>query len=249
MKRQLLTLIAILAAFSINIWSNLAPANGVTIGEISNKVYQDVLITPANYAFAIWGLIYLSLISFAIYQALPSQRHNPYLEQTGYLLVASSIAQIAWVFLFQYQFVLSSLVAMLLIWLPLLTIYLRLGIAYTDVSRTDQRLIHFPISIYFAWISVATIVNFALTLYKFNWSGWGLSPLTWTVIMLAIATILAIAANLIREDTTFLLVVLWALIAIAVRHVDNLIIVTIAGGLAIVLLILLFFRTIRSQPV
>ena len=249
MKRQLLNLLAILAAFGINIWSNLAPANGVTIGEISNTVYQDVLITPANYAFAIWGMIYLSLISFAIYQALPSQRHNPYLEQIGYLLVASSVAQIAWVFLFQYQFVFSSLVAMILILVPLLTIYLRLGIAYTEVSRTNRRLIHFPISIYFAWISVATIVNFALTLYKFEWSGWGISPFVWTVVMLVIATIIAIAANLLREDTTFLLVVLWALIAIAVRHVNILPLVTVAGGLAIILLILLLLRILNSRSI
>jgi hypothetical protein len=31
---------------------------------------------PAGYAFAIWGLTYVGLIGFALYQSLPSQRTN-----------------------------------------------------------------------------------------------------------------------------------------------------------------------------
>ncbi len=57
--RQWANLMAIIAAFGINVLANLAPFNGLTIGEISNTVFRDVKIIPANYAFAIWGLIYL----------------------------------------------------------------------------------------------------------------------------------------------------------------------------------------------
>ena len=246
--RQLSTFIAIIAAFLINLWANLAPPNGVTIGELSNTVFSEVLIIPANYAFAIWGLIYLSLIGLAIYQALPSQRHNIHFEQIGYLLVISSVAQIAWIFLFGYQLITLSLIAMLIVWLPLLIIYLRLGIAYRAVSRQNRWFIHYPISIYLAWISVATIINFAVTLYKLNWGGWGLNATTWTMIMLSIATMIAITANLLRNDTAFVLVILWALVAIAARHGDKLLVISTAGGLAIILLILLLLNMLRSEP-
>ena len=246
--RQLSTFIAIIAAFLINLWANLAPPNGVTIGELSNTVFSEVLIIPANYAFAIWGLIYLALIGLAIYQALPSQRHNIHVEKIGYLLVVSSVAQIAWIFLFGYQRITLSLIAMLIVWLPLLIIYLRLGIAYRAVSRQIRWFIHYPISIYLAWISVATIINFAVTLYKLNWGGWGLNATTWTMIMLAIATMIAIAANLLRNDTAFVLVILWALVAIAARHGDKLLVISTAGGLAIILLILLLLNMLRSEP-
>jgi uncharacterized membrane protein YqjE len=118
--RQVLNLTAILAAFGVNVLANIAPFNGLTIGEISNTVFRNVLITPANYAFAIWGLIYLGLITLGVYQVLPAQRQNPSLRQMGYLLVLASLAQILWVFFFQYRMFTLSLVAMLAILLPLI---------------------------------------------------------------------------------------------------------------------------------
>ena len=110
--RQILTLISIFAAFGMNVLANIAPPKDMTIGEISNELFGDILITPANYAFVIWGLIYLGLISFAVYQALPSQRHNPLLQRIGYGLIIASTAQIAWVFLFLYRQFALSLLAM-----------------------------------------------------------------------------------------------------------------------------------------
>lgn len=71
---------------------------------------------------AIWGVIYLGLFSFAIYQVLPSQRQNPYLRQVGYFLVGSSLAQIVWVFCFLSRWFLLSLIAMIGILLPLIII-------------------------------------------------------------------------------------------------------------------------------
>ncbi|MGD1918944.1 MAG: hypothetical protein ACFCAD_08635 [Pleurocapsa sp.] len=74
--RQIITLVSIFAAFGMNIIANINPPNGLSIGAISNRFFSNVLITPANYAFAIWGIIYLGLISFGIYQVLPSQKTN-----------------------------------------------------------------------------------------------------------------------------------------------------------------------------
>src|SRR5919199_6186904 len=88
--RQVLNLLAIFAAFAVNVLANVAPINGLSIGEISNTFFKEVLITPANYAFAIWGVIYLGLITFGVYQVLPAQRQNPSLRRMGYLLVLAS---------------------------------------------------------------------------------------------------------------------------------------------------------------
>ena len=54
--RQALNLIAVFAAFGVNMLANVRPIGGLTLGEISNQLFENVLITPANYAFAIWGL-------------------------------------------------------------------------------------------------------------------------------------------------------------------------------------------------
>lgn len=245
--RQVLNLVAILAAFGVNVLANVAPINGLTIGEISNTIFRNVLITPANYAFAIWGLIYLGLISLGIYQVLPTQRQNPSLRRMGYLLVAASLAQIAWVFFFQYRLFALSLVAMLAILLPLIGIYLRLGIGYRRVSRREKWFVDIPLSIYFAWISVATIVNVALTLYDLRWNGWGINAQVWTAIALVAGAAIGAAVSIQRADIAYTLVVIWAFVAIAVRQADKPLIFATAGGLAIVLGLLLLLGVLRRR--
>jgi hypothetical protein len=61
--RQLITLVAVVGAFVVNVASNIFPLNGLSIGAISNTLFKDVLIIPANYAFVIWGVIYLGLFA------------------------------------------------------------------------------------------------------------------------------------------------------------------------------------------
>ena len=218
--RQVVTLAAVVIAFIVNVLSNIFPLNGLTIGGISNTLFKDVLIIPANYAFAIWGLIYLGLFAFAIYQVLPSQRENPYLRKTGYLLTIASVAQSIWVYLFLSRLFMLSVIAMLLILLPLITMYLRLGIG-TPASRAEKWFIRYPISIYLGWISVATIVNIASALYINNWNGFGITAELWTAIMVIIATFIAAIALLQRQDIAYSGVTVWALIAIAIKHWEN----------------------------
>lgn len=245
--RQVLNLIAILAAFAVNVLANVAPINGLSIGEISNTIFKDVLITPANYAFAIWGVIYLGLIAFGIYQVLPAQRQNLNLRRIGYLLVLASFAQIAWVFFFQYRLFTRSLVAMLLILLPLIGIYLRLEIGNRRVSRQEKWFVDIPLSIYLAWISVATIVNVALVLYNLGWSGWGISPQLWSAIALVAGAAIGATVSIQRADIAYTLVIIWAFVAIAVRQADKPLILATALGLAIVLALLLFLSVLRRR--
>jgi hypothetical protein len=234
--RQVSTLAAILAGFGINTLSNLAPIGGMTIAEISNTVLKDVLITPANYAFAIWGVIYVGLFSFGIYQLSPKQRSNPELRHLGYLLVWCSLAQIFWVVLFQLRFFALSVAAMLGILIPLILAYLRLGIGKRRVSETTQWLVHLPLSIYLAWISVATIVNVAIALFAANWQGWGIQAPVWTALMCAIAAALGAIVCWRGRDLAFPSVAIWALFAIAIRHQTIGLIAGTAGGLASLLL-------------
>ena len=236
--RQISTLTAIVTAFGMNIWANINPPNGLTIGAISQNIFKDVSITPASYAFAIWGLIYLGLISFAVYQALPAQKASPLLNKIGYKLVLSSIAQIIWVICFLYRQYAASMIAMLCILLPLIGAYLNLPFK-TRISRSQRWLIRTPISIYLAWISVATIVNGAIVLSAWEWNGWGISPAFWTIIMLLIAGLITHFVTLPRLDFAYAAVFVWAVIAIAIKNADTILIAGTAIGLGVSLTVLL----------
>lgn len=214
--RQLITVFAILGSFVVNTISNLRPLNGENIGQISNTQFADVLITPANYAFAIWGVIYVGLIGFGVYQFLPTRKQHPNLKPISYLLVAACVAQAVWVYLFLARLFALSILAMVAILSCLIVIYLLLGHDRAP-SPQDRWLLRVPFSIYLGWISVATIVNVALALYNFGWQGGGISPEVWTVFMLVVATGLGLVL-LLRRDIAFALVLVWAFLAIAVKR-------------------------------
>jgi hypothetical protein len=225
-----LTVAAIVGTFTVNVWSNLAPLNGRTIGEISNTQFAGVQITPANYAFAIWGVIYLGLLGFGLYQLWPAQRQNLSLSRARPWLIVACVAQSIWVFCFLAQQFWLSVLAMLAILLSLILVYQRLEIGLPlefradnrSVSRAERWLVQVPFGIYLGWISVATITNIALALYNQNWNGWGISPQGWTVMMMGIAASVGVAMILTRREVAFPLVITWALLAIAVKHANTL---------------------------
>jgi benzodiazapine receptor len=224
--RQWVTLLAVIAVIVINGLANALPLNGLTTGEISDRF--QVYFVPAGYVFSIWGLIYVALIAFAIYQALPGQRDNPRLRRIGYLFALSCLANIAWLFLWHYEVFPLTLVAMLALLLLLIAIYLRLDIGRARVPAAEKWLVHVPFSIYLGWITVATIANVTSLLDYLNWNGWGISPEAWTVIMLVAGIVIASAVSLTRGDVAYMLVIVWAFAGIAVKHASTPVVATAA---------------------
>ena len=236
LQRQIATLAAVVGSILINTLSNIFPLNGVSVGNLSNTLFASVQIIPANYAFAIWGLIYIGLSAFGIYQLQPTQRENPRLQHSGYLLAIACISQCAWIYLFLARVFPLSNLAMLGSLVPLMVMYQRLGIGRERVSRQERWFIHLPISVYLGWISVATIVNVAIGLYSLKWYGWGIAPSIWTVVMMTIASIIAAVISIQRHDTAYVLVIVWALVAISIRQANVPLIMVTGWVLAIVLM-------------
>ncbi|MDH7484839.1 MAG: tryptophan-rich sensory protein [Anaerolineae bacterium] len=236
--RQWVNVLALVVTFVINSLAAALPLGGLTTGEISDLF--PVYFTPANYVFRIWFLIYAALFGFIVYQALPSQRENPRLRRVGYLFVLSALANTVWLLLWHFWRFPLSLVAMIVLLLTLIVIYLRLGIGRTRVSTAETWLVRVPFSIYLGWITVATIANATTVLQYFNWSGWGLSPQVWTVIMLAAATVIGALVSLRRGDAAYMLVLVWAFAGIAVKHAATPVVAIaawVAAALAAVMLV------------
>lgn len=235
--RQIATLVAIVGTLVTNLLSNFFPIGGMNIGEIANTLLDEVLIIPANYAFAIWGLIYLGLIAFGIYQLAPQRRQDAVLRQVDWLLIVACVMQIFWVLLFQLKLFGWSVLLMAGILIPLALIRLRLHQGREYVSRQERWFVFTPMSVYLGWISVASIVNVAAALYSAGWTGGGLSDQIWTVLMMGIAVAIAVILLFHLGDLAFPLVIVWALVAIAIRHGQIPLIWQTALALAIALLV------------
>lgn len=252
MERYLpwINLVAAVGAIAVNILANALPLNGLTTAEISDRF--QVLFVPAGYVFAIWGLIYVGWLSFAVYQLLPAQRDNPRLRRIGWLFVLASLANASWLLAWHYeQFLLSAVVMLSLLGL-LIAIYLRLDIGRARVTRAEKWFVDVPFSVYLGWISVATIANISDLLYYWQWDGFGIAPEIWAVIMLVIAAALAGVMMLRRGDTAFVLVVVWAFVGIgakqgAVPLVANTALVLAALLVLMILLGLVYRRSKRTK--
>jgi hypothetical protein len=155
--RQIYVAGSVLVTLVVNILANTLPLNGQNTGQISD--HFNVFFVPAGYVFSIWGLIYIELITYAIYQALPSQRENPRLSATGGWIALGGIANSAWIFLWHYNQFPITLVAMLVLLATLIVIYLRLGVGRTTITTGEKWTVHLPFSIYLGWITVATVAN------------------------------------------------------------------------------------------
>lgn len=249
--RQIAVVVAVLAVITVNILANALPINGQNTGEISDRF--DVYFVPAGYVFSIWGLIYLGLLAYAFYQALPAQADNPDLRSIGYLFVLSSIANITWIFLWHYNLFALSVVAMVALLGLLTTIYLRLDIGRAQVSPAMKWFVHLPFSIYLGWITVATIANVTSWLYFIGWNGFGISPEMWAVIMLAVATAVGGVMSMTRGDIAYAAVLIWAFIGIALKHQETGIVSNSAWIAAVVTAILMIIgayinRQRRTDP-
>lgn len=244
--RQYAVILAVVATIVVNILANALPLNGLNTAEISDRF--AIYFVPAGYVFSIWGLIYLGLIAYAVFQALPAQRTNPRLAAVGGLFGLSCVANIVWLFFWHYERFYLTLPAMLVILGCLIAIYLRLEIGHSRVGTAETWCVRVPFSIYLGWITVATIANATQLLYFIEWSGWGISAAAWAVIMLVIATLVGGLMSFLRRDVAYNLVLAWAFAGIAVKHVDTVLVSGAAWTAAILVLVLMLLFAILKLP-
>jgi hypothetical protein len=214
--RQISVILTILATLVVNVLADALPINGLGTGQISDRFH--VYFVPAGYVFSIWGLIYLGLIAFAIFQALPSQRENPRLQKTGWWISLGGLANIAWIFLWHYEKFPLTLVAMLVLLGTLIATYIRLGIGRSVTSGSETWTVRIPFSIYLGWITVATVANITELLDYLKWNGFGIAPEVWMGIVLVAVLVIAVLMNFNRRDIAYAAVILWALAGISVKQ-------------------------------
>jgi hypothetical protein len=244
-RRQLVNLAVFLVTVVVNGLAVALPLNGQSTAEISERL--ATLVTPANYVFSIWSLIYTLLLVFSVYQALPSRAADPALRRIGYLPALSGVLNTTWIFLWHYNVFALTVPVMVALLLTLIAIYLRLEIGRRPAASTAEALaVRLPWSVYLGWITIATIANVANVLV---WLGWepfeGAAPL-WAVGVLAVGVAIAAANAVTRRDLAYGLVIIWAYVGIAVKQSDVTLVMVAALAGAVVVAALALWTLTRS---
>ena len=231
-----------IVAFVLTVVVNGLAGSTTILGGKNTAQVSDAyptLITPAGYVFAIWGIIYVLLGVFVVFQALPSQKGKDYQKKIDWLFILSSLFNIVWLFLWQSEYLGWSVVVMFLLLASLIMVYLRLNIGKSPVSLREKLAVHVPFSVYLGWITIASIANVAAALVSVNWDGFGISLETWAALVLIVALAVTLLVVATRRDVAYGLVIVWALVGIAVRQSGNQNIVIIAEASAAIVAIAL----------
>jgi hypothetical protein len=233
--RQLLVILATVGVIIINYLGGTGAIGSATVGEISDK--YPTLITPAGYAFSIWGLIYLGMILFSVYQALPSQAANPRFFKLRTIYIASCAANCAWIYFWLNERILMATAVIFVLLATLAFINLSLKGAN---STAETWLVRVPFGIYFGWLTVATILNVAVALVFVGVETSNTAATAWACVLIVVAAILGVLIRWKLGIAVYAVTVAWALTAIAVKQSGKTLIVTLCAFGVVALLIAFF---------
>ena len=206
-----------IAMVVMNFLANGLPINNRGTGEISDA-YPN-LFAPAGPAFSIWGLIYLLLGIYVIYQFVKKdQKTEEVIHKINPFFIATSLANISWIFAWHYDYIAISVavMAVLLILLIKIADIIRLG-NFTTIEKVS---IWAPFSIYFGWITVASIANITVFLVSIGWNGFDLADFVWTSIILLVGALIGILRMNKDKNIAYGLVLVWAYSWILFKHLS-----------------------------
>ena len=206
----------------VNALANILPINNKGTGEISD--FYKNLFAPAGLTFAIWGVIYLALASYTLYQfGILKNKNKPLKEnlitKIGIYFSISSLANTLWIFAWHYQIIPLSMLLILVVLVCLIVI--NRAIVQEKLNSSEKLYIGLPFSIYFGWITVATIANFTTLLVSLGWGGFGISETLWTVIIISVGLIISAATVIRNRDIAYGLVIIWAYAGIWLKHISE----------------------------
>ncbi len=206
------------AMIVVNFLANALPINNRTTGMISDAYFN--LFAPAGINFSIWGLIYLLLGGYVVYQFTKwGRRKEKLFEKINFLFIITSIANISWIFAWHYDYIFFSVLLMLIL---LFSLIKTADILRREKLKFKERLfISIPFNVYFGWITVATIANITVFLVSLGWNGFGIADFVWTSIILLIGALIGILRMCKDENIAYGLVLIWAYFGIFFKHLSN----------------------------
>ena len=215
-------LLALIAMLTVNALSSILPINGVTPKEVSDR-YPNLFV-PAPLTFAIWGVIYILVIGYTLYQFGLFRKkgeavNETLLTRTGTLFILTSILNLSWVIAWHYGLLTVSFLLLAVFLVVLIDIRLIIH-AQEPLTVKEKWFVRLPFSVYFGWVTIATIAGATALLVGSGFGGLGISEAVWTILILLVGAGIGIATALRFRDIPYLLVFIWAYSNILANHVS-----------------------------
>lgn len=240
---RIVPILSLAVVLLVNFLANFLPFGGRTTGEVSDA--YPTLFTPAGFTFSIWGVIYVFLIVYVVYQALPRNKDNKVFDRINRHFIVNCAANTLWIFAWHYELITLALVLMVVILASLIGIYRHILPGKVAGFR-DRLFVRVPFSLYFGWITVATLANISVEQSVIGMDNWIMTNTVWVFVELALAGAIATVMIIRYRDPIFGGVVAWAAYGITEKQVDTPEVAGAAAAVMILVLVILIIEGIRS---
>jgi hypothetical protein len=216
--RKVFSVLAFGLMLAANILAKLIPLNGITMGALSDN--YPTLITPADSFFRVWFLIFALMLVYVIYQLELFRRQEVLPSKiSGYIrdfFILSCLCNAGWIFAWHYRYIALSLALIIAILLCLSVI--NRYVYSEELSLSENLFMRIPFSIYFGWITVATIMNLSVLSISVGWKGFGIPFNYWAIVAILVILIITSIHTYKNKSVAYVFAVMWAIIGILVEH-------------------------------
>jgi len=240
----------VLQIASVGAFLLLLAFNYLALAGILNDVDTRVVaarypnqLSPANWAFSIWSVIYVGLLAFTVVQALPSNRDDRVLKKVRPLFIGSCIANALWLVAWHYDLITLSIVVML----ALLAILALISVNMAQMEGAGNVILfRAPFNLYFGWITVATILNATIVLVAGGAEPNGSSGAFMGAALILVAAALGTFIRFRLNTFLYPIAISWGVTAIAVRQSGNTPVVVAAAIAVVVLLFIALWGAVKD---
>ncbi len=206
-------------------------------------------ITPAGYAFSIWGVIYVLIFASLILLFLRAKKEDSSFAISKLLPLfnISCVFNIAWTFAFSYRLIWLSAIFIIAL---LATVIIMLNKSHKEKPNTLS-LFDLSLGVYAGWLFVATIVNISAFFVSIDFTMLEANKIIYAII-LVLAVMLGLFLNKSFRNPFFHLAIIWAFIAIMVatgfaNGFIPLFIVLFAGSIVLTIMAILETRKLKFK--
>ena len=211
---RIVTLLTYFYMVGMNALATTLPLNGQSTNEISDR--YDTLFAPIGFTFSIWGIIYLLLGVYSVFQLVAD---NDTIRTITPWFIASNVLNGTWIIAWHYDVIWGSLLIIVALLITLIVINKSTTSERVDWGNTVA--VRLPFAVYFGWVTVATVANASAFLVSLGFRGGVvLSETAWTITILLVAAAIGIGVTWINSSMAYGLVFVWAFWGILSRHLS-----------------------------
>lgn len=212
---------AVLAVIGSFIGSGAAGGTPIQDAAGGALAADATLIAPGGSAFSIWSVIYLGLVAYAIWQALPAQRSAERHRRLGYWVAASLLLNAAWILSIQFDLLPLSVPIIAALLVVLIRAFV-LSLELRPTGRIDAVLTDGTIGLYLGWVCVATAANITAWLVSTGIPPVGSGADVWGVSVIGVAGLVGLlVASRGRGRIAPTLSLCWGLAWVAVARLTG----------------------------